>query len=181
MKQSICHFIIFKLCGWRVLGSPPVDKKFILVGLPHTSNWDFVIAWFAVTAMGLDMKIFAKDSYHIWPLNYLSSVLGVLPVNRSKSTNFVDSVATMYQEAETLHATLAPEGTRKFTPRLKSGYYYIAKTAEVAIVVAGPNYKNKLFTFMSARAPLPTFEEDQQDLIEFCKTQRGKYPENSFH
>jgi len=180
MVQKICQFLIFDLFGWKVLGEVPTEKKFILVGLPHTSNWDFVISWLALTAMGLKMKIFTKDAYHIWPLNYFAAMIGVLPVNRRKSTNFVGSVANMYQESEVLHATLAPEGTRKFTETLKSGYYHIAKTAEVLIVVAGTDYKNKSFTFMPARAPLPTFEEDQQNLIEFCKTQSGKIPENSF-
>jgi len=161
--------MIFKLLGWKVLGTVPTEKKFVLAGLPHTSNWDFVLTWLAVTAMGLDMKIFAKDTYHVWPLNYVSAVFGVLPVNRRKSTRFVDSVAQMYEEPEVLRAILAPEGTRKLTKTLKSGYYHVAKTAGVLIVVAGPDYKNKSFTFMPAREPMATFEEDQQSLIEFCK------------
>jgi len=178
--QKVCQFIIFKLLGWKVLGEVPTAKKFIIVGLPHTSNWDFVIAWLAVTAMDLEMKLFTKDVYHIWPVNYVAAMLGILPVNRRKSTNFVGSVADMYRETDTLHAALSPEGTRTFTKTLKSGYYHIARTAEILIVVAGPDYKDKTFTFMPARAPLPTFEEDQQNLIEFCKTLHGKYPENSF-
>jgi len=179
--QKICHLIIFKILGWKVIGTVSNEKKFILAGLPHTSNWDFVIAWLAVTALGLRMQIFTKDMYHFWPLNHVAKALGILPVNRRKSTNFVDSVALMYQEADTLRATIAPEGTRTKVDRLKSGYYYIAKTAGIPIVVAGPNYKDKSFTFIPARFAMDTFEEDQQDLIEFCKKQHGKYPQNSFH
>ena len=180
MMQSLCRFIVFNLLGWKVQGDVPTQKKFILVGLPHTSNWDFVLSWLAFTALGLDMKIFAKDFYHTWPLNYVSNFFGVLPVNRRKSTNFVDSVVQMYQEAEELKAAITPEGTRQFSPKLKSGYYYIAKKADIPIIVASPNYGAKAFTFQPARRALATFEEDEQNLIEFCKTQKGKFPENSF-
>ena len=181
MLQKICAFIIYRILGWKVEGNPPVDeKKIVLAGLPHTSNWDFPIAWLAINAMGLNMVIFTKDLYHVWPLNYLCKMLGVLPVNRRESTGFVESVAKQYEEAETLRAIIAPEGTRKFTPKLKSGYYHIAKTANVPIVVAGPNYKEKSYTFMPPRAAMDTFEEDEKNLIEFCKKLHGKHPENSF-
>ena len=179
--QKLCHLIIFKLLGWKAIGDVPTEKKFLLVGLPHTSNWDFVIAWLAVTALGLRMQIFTKDMYHFWPLSRITKALGILPVNRRKSTNFVESVASMYQSADTLRATIAPEGTRKRVKELKSGYYYIAKTAGIPIVVAGPNYKEKSFTFMPARRVMGTFEEDQKELIDFCETQYGKYPNNSFY
>ena len=181
MKQKICYFIIFKLLGWKVVGTPPTEKKILLVGLPHTSNWDFAAAWLAVTALGLDMKLFTKDSYHFWPLTILANFFGALPVNRRKSTRFVDSVAQMYKDADQLLATIAPEGTRSYTPNLKSGYYYIAKTAGIKIVAAGPDYQDKSITFMPARDPLATFEEDEENLIEFCKKLKGKYPENTFN
>jgi len=178
--QKICRFILFKLLGWKALGTIPTEKKFVLAGLPHTSNWDFLMAWIVVTALGLKMKILVKDYYHFWPLSYITSAIGILPVNRRESTNFVESIALMYQEVDELQSTIAPEGTRKFTPTLKSGYYFIAKAAGIPIVVGGPNYQKKTFTLMPAREPFPTFEEDQANLIEFCKTQCGKYPENSF-
>ena len=31
--------------GWKFVGQKPPDKKFILLGAPHTSNWDFLITW----------------------------------------------------------------------------------------------------------------------------------------
>ena len=180
MMQKICAFILFRVLGWKVIGEPPRQKKFLLVGLPHTSNWDFLIATLAVSAMELKTKIFAKDVYHTWPLNYACKLFGVLPVNRRESTGFVDSVAQQYIEADTLRSIIAPEGTRKYTPRLKSGYYYIAKKADIPIIVAGPNYKEKTYVFMPARKAMDTYEEDEQNLIDFCKNLRGKKPENSF-
>jgi len=180
MLQKLCSFIIFRLLGWKVVGEPPRQKKFLLVGLPHTSNWDFLVAWLAITGLGLKTNIFAKDVYHTWPLNYVCHFFGVLPVNRRESTGFVDSVVRQYNEADTLRMVIAPEGTRKYTSKLKSGYYHIAKNANIPIVVAGPNYREKKYVFMPARMALDNFVDDQKNLIEFSKTIDGKHPKNSF-
>jgi 1-acyl-sn-glycerol-3-phosphate acyltransferase len=167
--------------GWRVIGEPPAEEKYLFVALPHTSNWDFVYGWLAIHALGLDVKIFAKDVFFVWPLNYLCQFLGVLPVNRRKSTNFVDSVAERFDNSTRLRLLITPEGTRSFKTTLKSGYYHLARKANVPIVVAGPNFKDKTFTILAPRGPMATFKEDEAQVIEFCKTQHGKYPEKTFN
>ncbi len=180
MKQKICHYIMFKLFGWRMIGEPPVEKKYIFVGVPHTSNWDFLYGWLAIQALDLNVKIFAKDVFFIWPINHICAFLGVLPVNRRKRTNFVDSIAEKLDEAEQLRLLITPEGTRSYKSTLKSGYYHLARKANVPIVLAGPNFKDKTFTIMPPRPPMATFEEDQANVIEFCKTQHAYHPENTF-
>lgn len=159
---------------------PPDEKKYLFVAVPHTSNWDFVYGWLAINALNLNVKIFAKDVFFVWPLNYVCSWLGVMPVNRKRSTNFVDSVAAMFCEYDSLAAVITPEGTRSYRPVLKSGYYHLAKKATVPIVVAGPCFAEKTFTILPARDPFPTFEEDEAEVIEFCRELEGKKPEWSF-
>ena len=29
--------------GWRILGDIPNIPKFVLIGAPHSSNWDFIL------------------------------------------------------------------------------------------------------------------------------------------
>lgn len=164
-----------------MIGERPAAEQYLFVGLPHTSNWDFVYGWLVVQALQLDVKIFVKDTYFFWPLNHLCRLFGLLPVNRRHSTNFVDAVAEQFKQNKRLGGLIAPEGTRAYKPTLKSGYYYLAKKAGVQIVVAGPNYKNKTFTISASRDPRATFEEDAAQLIEFCKSQVGKHPEYTFH
>ena len=180
MTQKICQFILFKLLRFSKVGEAPTADKYLFVGLPHTSNWDFLYGWLAIKAMGLDVTIFAKDAYFVWPLNYLCKLFGVAPVNRRESTNFVDAIARQYAEADKLAVLLAPEGTRKFQPKIKSGYYYIAKKAAVPIVLAGPDFNKRTFTMMPARAPMDTLEEDVADLIAFCKSMHGRNPNQTF-
>lgn len=181
MKQKICQFILFRLFGWRMIGDPPPDLKYIFVAVPHTSNWDFLYGWLAIQALDLNVKIFAKDMYFFWPIKYVCAFLGVLPVNRRKRTNFVDSIAEKLNQADELRLLITPEGTRSFKPTLKSGYYHLAKKADVPIVVAGPNFKDKTFTVMPPRKPLETFAEDEAQVIEFCRSQHGYHPQNTFN
>ena len=163
-----------------MVGAPPDLKKYLFVAVPHTSNWDFVYGWMASRALNLNLTIFVKDAFFVWPLTYFCRFFGVAPVNRRESTNFVDSIARQFAERDELIALITPEGTRKKVPALKSGYYYLAKKAEVPIVLAGPNYKDKCFVLLPPRAPLATFEEDQAQIREFCSTAHGKRPQNSF-
>jgi 1-acyl-sn-glycerol-3-phosphate acyltransferase len=163
-----------------MIGDPPKEQKYIFVAVPHTSNWDFFYGWLAIQALDLNVKIFAKDIFFVWPLNYICAFLGVLPVNRRKRTNFVDSVAKKLAEADQLRLLITPEGTRTYQSTLKSGYYHLAKKANVSIVLAGPNFADKTFTIMPPRMALPTFAEDEAQVIEFCKTQRAYHPENTF-
>ena len=180
MQQFYC-FIFFKIFGWRMLGEPPqgVDK-YLLVVLPHTSNWDFPYGWLATKSLGLNVKIFAKDAYFFWPLKYVCQWLGLLPVNRRESTSFVDTMVEKFEQAEELHLFIAPEGTRSYVEDLKSGYYYLAKKANVPIVVAGPNFAQKTFVILPPRQVLASFEEDQQQLKEFAKGRIAKRPNNTF-
>ena len=180
MIQKLCHYIFFNLLGWKLVGEVPVGDKFIFATVPHTSNWDFFYGWLLIRALDLDLTIFAKDAFFIWPLKYICKFFGVAPVNRRKSTNFVDSVARQFAESETLIAVITPEGTRSFNPQLKSGYYYLAKKANVPIVLAGPDFKAKTFTLMPPRAPMSTFEEDAEDLIAFCRNMHAHTPHYTF-
>lgn len=181
MRVKLYRWVLFKLLGWRIEGELPTNlPKILFVGAPHTSNWDFLYCWLAIRSLDLDVTIFIKDIFFFWPLRYVCRYFGLAPVNRRKSTNFVDSIAKQFTEYDELYVVIAPEGTRKLQTKLKSGYYYIAKIADVPIVVAGPNYKDKIVAFQPARKALATFEEDQASIIEFCKSMYGKQPDNSF-
>jgi 1-acyl-sn-glycerol-3-phosphate acyltransferase len=180
MINRMCRFIFFRILGWRQIGSAPKEKKYLFVAVPHTSNWDFVYGWMAIRALELDVTIFVKDVFFFWPITYFCRFFGLSPVNRRERTNFVDSIAARFSENQQLAALITPEGTRKFNPNLKSGYYFLAKKADIPIVVAGPNYAEKTFTLLPARPALPTFEEDAQQIIEFCKTMTGKRPDCTY-
>jgi len=181
MTQRFWSFIFYRVLGWNMYGAPPENlKKFLFVALPHTSNWDFIYAWMATKVLGRNVSFFVKDSFCQGPLNCVCRFVGAVPVNRRENTNFVDAMAKLIIESDEMVVLIAPEGTRSFSPKIKSGYYYLAKAANLDIIVAGPNYRDKSFMISDPRKVLKSFEEDEQNLIEFCKTQHGKRPDCSF-
>ncbi|MFT5608954.1 MAG: 1-acyl-sn-glycerol-3-phosphate acyltransferase, partial [Parvicella sp.] len=74
---------------------------------------------------------------------------------------------------------MAPEGTRSKINSLKSGYYHLAKTADVWVTVLGMDYSHKKLVIKLPRPVLNTFEADEADLIEFSQSLVAKRNENN--
>jgi len=136
---------ILRMGGWRMVGRFPDIPKLVLIGAPHSSNWDGVWGFAAKMAMGLDIKILGKDSLFRVPL--LGAVLrhlGVIPVDRSAAQGVVEQAAAMIEQAEKFWFGLAPEGTRKPVDRWKPGFWRIAKAADVPVLPAYFHYPEKI-------------------------------------
>jgi 1-acyl-sn-glycerol-3-phosphate acyltransferase len=73
---------------------------------------------------------------------------------------------------------VAPEGTRKKTDRLKSGFYYIAKKADIPILPVGLDYKTKTVVVGELHKVADSFEEEQKQLLDFFATITGKFPKH---
>ncbi|WP_442267739.1 1-acyl-sn-glycerol-3-phosphate acyltransferase [Tenacibaculum sp. ZS6-P6] len=142
--QAISKFIFTKILGWKVTGSFPKDlKKYIVIGAPHTSWKDFHIAILARNTVGVKINYIAKASLFKPPFGFIFRKLGGTPVNRTKSSNLVDSIVSIFEEKEEFRLALSPEGTRQFTEKWKTGFYYIAKGANVPIVMFAFDFGNK--------------------------------------
>jgi 1-acyl-sn-glycerol-3-phosphate acyltransferase len=133
------------LGGWRMVGTFPDLPKLVLIGAPHSSNWDGFWGLAAKLALGLDIKILGKHSLFNVPL--LGAVLhwlGVIPVNRSAAHGVVEQMALMLHGADQLWLGIAPEGTRKPVERWKTGFWKIARAADVPVLPAYFHYPDKV-------------------------------------
>lgn len=130
-------FRIYRLRGWKIDGRLPADlKKFVLVGAPHTSNWDFPVFLGATEDIGIRPSYLGKHSLFRWPLMRFMVDMGGIPINRAKPGNYVEQVAAAFDQSDELALVIAPEGTRHSNGRWKSGFYHIAMMAGVPIVIA---------------------------------------------
>ena len=173
---------VFKVLGWRVEGWNFNDlDKYLIIVIPHTSNWDFFLGLLLRGYFGsYHLKYVGKDSLFVWPFGYIFKALGGYPVDRSKSNNFVDSIVDIYNNNERFVITLAPEGTRSKTDSLKTGFYYIAKGANIPIVMTTFDYGNKIIINREPYYLTDDMEKDFKEIEKFFKGRKGKNAADSF-
>jgi len=176
----LCSHIL-KMLGWKISGQYPYhEKKLIIAAAPHTSNWDFPLGVLVRCHLKIKAKYVGKDSLFKPPLGWIIKRLGGIPVDRSKSNNFVDGVVSIFERREALTVAFAPEGTRKKVSKFKTGYYYVAKRAKIPIQPMVLDYASKEISFLPLFWPTTDEESDLQFLENLFIGIRGCNPEKSF-
>lgn len=166
--------------GWDLEGTLPNRAKFVLIGAPHTSNWDFFVAMAALHGLGLDARWIGKHTLFLWPIGGVMRLLGGMPVVRTERRGVVQSVAQAFDAEDHLVIAITPEGTRKRVERWKTGFYHIAVKADVPIVPAYLDYSRKRVGFGPPHFPSGDARADIATLRAFYEpyARTGRNPEN---
>jgi len=173
------YVFLFWIFGWRINGHfPPEIKKYIIAVAPHTSNWDFLVGVAARSILRLrNARYLGKSQLFKPPFGWFFRWIGGYPVDRSKSHDMVEQVASIFNGHEEFVLAIAPEGTRKKVDKLKTGFYYIAKKAEVPIIPTGFDYKLRQIVIGEPVYATGDFDLDMQRLMAFYRQVTGKNPE----
>lgn len=171
--------IILRLLGWEVVGSAPSEPKYVMIGYPHTSNWDVFYGLLIFTALGVRLQWVGKHTLFSGPFGRLIRKLGGIPVNRSRSQNFVQTVIDLFDKMERLVLVLSPEATRNKSNFWRSGFYHIASGAHVPVALAFLDYKNKTGGFGPKFYPSGDMDKDIQICRDFFKGISGKKAQNA--
>ncbi len=127
--------LIYRITGWTYDELPEYwPDKAVVIGFPHTSNMDTVRAFTYIKVVEVDTKVLIKADWFIGPMSSLLNILGGIPVVRDKASGFVGSVIKEFQRHTKFSVAIVPEGTRKKTLRIKTGFWNIAKGANVPIL-----------------------------------------------
>lgn len=137
---------ILKLLGWKVDIDTDYfkDKKCIVLGAPHTSNWDGFYAFLTVTTTKLPFKVMIKQEAVKGPFANFMRNAGAYPIDRSKGQSVVSQILEIFKSDEPVMLAIAPEGTRKRVEYWKSGFYRIAEQAKVPIYLGIMDYEKKI-------------------------------------
>jgi 1-acyl-sn-glycerol-3-phosphate acyltransferase len=165
--------------GWQMAAEFPTQPKYVLIVAHHTSNWDFVIGLLAALSVNFWPQWIGKASLFRPPFGGLMRRLGGIPVVRSSRSNFVEQVAELYRQHDQLIIAIAPEGTRKKTDHWKTGFYHIAMTAQVPIVMAYLDYQRKEAGIGPVLYPSGDLAADLVQIRQFYAGVSGKYPEQA--
>ncbi len=126
-----------KLSGWKLRTEPvPPDNVGLLIGAPHTSNWDFIMMLSITWSMGMSVKYLGKDSLFKRPFGWVMRVLGGIPVDRKNPVGVVADIVDRASSGEKFFLVITPEGTRAKGKFWKSGFYRIATEGNLPITLA---------------------------------------------
>jgi 1-acyl-sn-glycerol-3-phosphate acyltransferase len=171
--------LILKLAGWKVKGTLPNCRKFVIIAAPHTSNWDF--PFMLLVSFAMEMKVYwmGKDAIFKKPFSGLFKWLGGIPIDRTSPNNVVQQSIETLARHDTLALVVPPSGTRKRVTRWKTGFYHIAHGADIPIALGFLDYKKKTGGIGSSLVPSGDIGADMEIIHAFYARVTGKYPENA--
>ena len=176
MMKWIWRLIFLRILKWKIDGNVPDLKKYIIVVAPHTSNYDFLVGLAVRSILDFKASYLGKKELFRFPFGWLFRKLGGYPVDRSKHTNLVDAVAEIFNAHENFAIAIAPEGTRKSVKEWKTGFYYMAIKANVPLVLASFDYKQKTVFIDRPFYPTGNKENDSKRILDFFNGHEGKFP-----
>jgi len=161
--------VVLRLMGWRVQGAIADEPRFVMIGVPHTSNMDGIVAIVTLTALGLRAGTMIKDTAFHGALGVILRWFGAIPINRRSPKGVVEQSIDAFNRSEQLILLIAVEGTRHSAKELKRGFYHIARGASVPILIACPHYGRKVITFGPMIHPTGDYEADLRQMLDWYR------------
>lgn len=166
--------------GWRVEGGLPDLPKFVIIGAPHTSNWDFVLFLGIIFKLQANVRFMGKAELFRWPFGIFFRYCGGIPVDRKKSQGLVEQTVQAMGESEKFILVIAPEGTRHKVAEWKTGFYHIAKSAGTPIVMAVVDGAHKTVRVGQVFHPTENMTADMKTIKGFFAGMVGINPRRKY-
>ena len=177
------HILLFlswswlNLANWKIVGSAPVERKFVLIAAPHTSNWDFPLLIAMACVLRLEVYWMGKNALFFGPFGPLMRWFGGIPIDRKSANNMVQATVNAFNDAEQLVVVIPPEGTRSSVQKWKTGFYHIAVGSDIPIGLSFLDFEKKEGGFLPTFYPTGDVEKDIVKIRAFYKNIKGKHPD----
>ena len=183
LLRWICR-LLFRLHGWRLVGKLPGDvAQCVIIGAPHTSNWDFIYTLAAFHQLSVPMHFTIKKEWLTFPLNYIFIPLGAIAIDRNpknkqgKRQSILNSMVALFQQYPRIGVLVTPEGTRSPVKNWKTGFYHLAVRANVPIVLGYLDYAKKEASVAQLFYPTGDIKTDMPKIRAFYRNITPRYPE----
>jgi len=175
VKKNIGKAILW-LSGWAFEGPMPATRRYVLIAAPHTSNWDFVYMMAMAWAVGVRLSWMGKASLFVFPLGTMFRALGGLPIRRDGPANLVEQSVARFTQGQDLVLAVPAEGTRRRGNTWRSGFYHIARLAEVPVVLGYLDYARRRGGLGPEVRPSGDVRADMDRIRAFYADKTGRYP-----
>lgn len=160
IRRALCRLAL-RLSGWGLEHDFPDLAQLVLIVAPHSSWWDGFWGLLVKVAIGADVHFMAKQELFRPPLGGTLRALGGMPIDRAATKGVVEQMVEQFTHRDTLWLVIAPEGTRKAVARWKTGFWHIARAADVPILPVAFDYPSKTIVIGT---PLPASADMAADL-----------------
>lgn len=169
---------ILAASDWSLrLRVPPGLERCVVIGAPHTSNWDFVLTMLVGAQVDLDFRWLGKQTLFRPPFGAVMRALGGVSVDRSSRQNIVEQLADKLRAAERMALVIAPEGTRSRQTYWKSGFYHIARQSDAPLVLGYVDYERREAGLGPMIDPVGPVEVVMDTVREFYDDKTGRFPD----
>jgi len=153
--------------------------KAVAIAAPHTSNWDLPFTLAVAYVLGVKPCWLGKRELFRWPLGWLLTRLGGVPVARGGRTNLVHQIVERFAAVDRLFLVIPPSGTRSRATHWKSGFYHIARGARVPLICTFLDYRRRVGGIGPVLEPSGDVAADMLIIRGFYAGVHGKYPERT--
>jgi 1-acyl-sn-glycerol-3-phosphate acyltransferase len=171
--------LFLRVSHWQLVGDLPEKRRFVLIGAPHTSNWDFALMLVVAFKLRMAIHWMGKDKLFPKPFAGFVQWMGGIAIDRSKANGMVAQTIDQFSLHDDLIIGIPPEGTRKKVVQWKTGFYHIAVGANVPIVLGFIDGARKQFGFGPVFMPTGNLDEDMLKIREFYADKIGINAENT--
>lgn len=120
---------------WTLQTEPAPTRPTVLIGAPHTSNWDFVLMLGIAWRLGIPVRWLGKASLFAGWRGPIMHALGGIPVQRDDASRVVGEVVARVRSGEVFGLVVTPDGTRGGNTYWKSGFYRIARETGMPVTL----------------------------------------------
>jgi len=153
----------------------------------HTSIYDFIVGmcfYYAYFHYKYSIYILMKKEFEKYLKNIMYlfdrkiKLISVKPVQNSGLTQQI--IENIRDSNDNFLMFIAPEGTRKCTDTLRSGYWVISKELNIPVVYIGIDFALKTITIENKRNVMENWENEQLEFIKTCKKYIPMYPDRCY-
>lgn len=135
MLRPLLARTFWALGRWRLVSRPAPDRPTVLIGAPHTSNWDFVLMLAIAWRLRIDVRWLGKKSlFHGWR-GPIMRLLGGIAVDRADPGRVVADIVQRVRSGDVFGLVVTPDGTRGAHATWKSGFYRIARETGMPVTL----------------------------------------------
>lgn len=167
---------LYRHGGWTSTGTVPHPQRFVLIAVPHTSNWDFPNFLGVTQTLGIRTHFIAKASLFAWPMGGFMRQMGGVRLDRATAKDTVAQMIDEFARRDEFVLTIAPEGTRGAVDRWRTGFYQIALGAGVPIVCGFMDYAKRTSGLGPVIVPTGDYDADMAPAFDFYRGITGRHP-----